>query len=96
VIAEVYGPLVADAAPRLQGMVAIGLERTIDQDPGFALRVMVDIAARALSPAINDPTTAVQVLARVGDLLQRILGCAGEVAEHRRSGIFVDETTIWS
>jgi uncharacterized membrane protein len=43
-------------------MFALGRERTIEQDPAFALRVLVDIAIRALSPAVNDPTTAVQVL----------------------------------
>jgi uncharacterized membrane protein len=72
VIAEVYGPVIPDAAPRVQGMVAIGLERTIDQDPGCALRLMVDIATRALSAALNDPSTAVQVLAHIGDLLRLI------------------------
>jgi uncharacterized membrane protein len=44
-------------------------QRTIDQDPAFALRILVDIAIRALSPAINDPTTAVQVVDRIEDLL---------------------------
>jgi uncharacterized membrane protein len=43
----------------LMHMVAFGAERTLEQDPAFAFRIMVDIAARALSPAINDPTTAV-------------------------------------
>lgn len=43
-------------------MVAFGAERTLEQDPAFAFRIMVDIAARALSPAVNDPTTAVLAL----------------------------------
>ena len=47
----------------------IGEERTIEQDPAFALRILVDIAIRALSPAVNDPTTAVQVLGAIEDLL---------------------------
>ena len=42
------------------------------QDVGFGLRQLVDIAERALSPAINDPTTAVQALDRIGDLVRRI------------------------
>jgi uncharacterized membrane protein len=58
---------------RLQGMVALGPERTIEQDPAFAVRIMVDIAERALSPAVNDPTTAVQVLDHLGDVL-RVIG----------------------
>ena len=50
-------------------MIALGEERTFDQDPAFALRMMVDIANRALSPAVNDPTTAVQVLDHIGEVL---------------------------
>ncbi|WP_426404590.1 DUF2254 family protein [Streptomyces sp. R-07] len=46
----------------MTGLIALGAERTIEQDPAFALRVLVDIAIRALSPAVNDPTTAVQVI----------------------------------
>ena len=34
-------------------------ERTFEQDPKYAIRLLVDIAIKALSPAINDPTTAV-------------------------------------
>jgi uncharacterized membrane protein len=56
----------------LAGMVALGTERTIEQDPAFALRIMVDVAIRALSPAVNDPTTAVQVLNHLEDLLGSI------------------------
>ena len=43
------------------------------QDPLFAFRIMVDIAARALSPAINDPTTAVLAI----DQIHRLLRYAG-------------------
>ena len=49
-------------ADSLQGMAAFGAERTLEQDPAFAFRIMVDIASRALSPAVNDPTTAVLAL----------------------------------
>ena len=59
---------------RLRGMVALGLERTIEQDPGFAVRIMVDIAIKALSAAINDPTTAVQVLDHLEDTLLLVGG----------------------
>jgi len=57
---------------RLRRMVVLGVERTIEQDPAFAVRIMVDIAIKALSPAVNDPTTAVQVINHLGDLLYRI------------------------
>ncbi len=72
---EVYGAAGGEvaAADRLRSMMVFGVERTIEQDPTYAIRVMVDIAIRALSPAVNDPTTAVQVLDHLGDTL-RLLG----------------------
>jgi uncharacterized membrane protein len=51
-----------------------GIERTFDQDPAMALRVLADIALRALSPAMNDPTTAVQALDEIDSLLRHIMG----------------------
>jgi hypothetical protein len=51
----------ARSTPRLTPRRNRQQERTIDQDPAFAIRVLVDIAIKALSPAVNDPTTAVQV-----------------------------------
>jgi uncharacterized membrane protein len=56
-------------------MIVLGVERTIEQDPAFAVRIMVDIAIKALSPAVNDPTTAVQVVNHLGDLLH-VIGAA--------------------
>ena len=47
-------------------------ERTFEQDPKYALRLLVDVAIMALSPAINDPTTAVQALDHIAALLRRI------------------------
>ena len=58
---------------RLQAMIALGAERTVEQDPAFAIRIMADIAVKALSAAINDPTTAVQALDHLGNVL-RLLG----------------------
>jgi len=52
--------------------VEIGEERTFEQDPKYAIRLIVDIAIKALSPAINDPTTAVQALDQIEDLLIRL------------------------
>ncbi len=57
---------------RLSRAVDLTESRTMYQDVGFALRQLVDIAERALSPAVNDPTTAVQALDRIGDLVRRI------------------------
>jgi uncharacterized membrane protein len=53
----------------LSACVAVGTERTLEQDPRFAFRILVDIANKALSPAINDPTTAVLALDQIDNLL---------------------------
>ncbi len=53
--------------------IRTGVERTFEQDPALALRVLADIALRALSPAINDPTTAVQVLDSEESLLRMLI-----------------------
>jgi len=79
VLLEVHGsaafPRVAER--QLAGRLALGIERTIDQDPAFALRILVDVAIRALSPAVNDPTTAVQVIDHLEDTLALIGGTPG-------------------
>ena len=58
---------------RLREAVVLGTERTIEQDPTFAFRILVDIAIKALSAAINDPTTAVMAI----DQLHRLLRLVG-------------------
>ena len=58
---------------KLQASVVLGAERTMDQDPLFAFRILADIAIKALSKAINDPTTAVLAI----DQLHRLLRSAG-------------------
>jgi uncharacterized membrane protein len=84
-LVEIYGTAPPTTQPRLRRMFVLGRERTIEQDPAFALRVLVDIAIRALSPAVNDPTTAVQVLDYIEDLLlvigRRELGGRGELCD---------------
>ncbi|MGE5324801.1 MAG: DUF2254 domain-containing protein [Actinomycetota bacterium] len=57
---------------QLRNTLELGEERTFEQDPKYAIRLLVDIAIKALSPAINDPTTAVQALDQIGDLLLRL------------------------
>ena len=56
----------------VRSTVAFGPERTLEQDPMFAFRIIVDIALKALSPAINDPTTAVVALDQVHRLLRMV------------------------
>ena len=56
----------------LQASVALGSERTLEQDPTFAFRILIDIAIKALSAAINDPTTAVLALDQLHRLLRQV------------------------
>ena len=57
---------------RVRRAFMLGDERTMEQDPKLALRLLVDVAIKALSPAVNDPTTAVQTLDQLEDLLRRM------------------------
>ncbi|MBW3568120.1 MAG: DUF2254 domain-containing protein, partial [Proteobacteria bacterium] len=61
-----------------------GVERTMDQDAEFAVNQLVEIALRALSPGVNDPTTAVQALDALHDLLRRL------ATRHLPTGAFTD------
>ena len=78
-VADLHGGEVADKTV-LAGLVT-GPERTFHQDPLFAFRLLADIALRALSPAVNDPATAVQVLDTIESLLQLLVSRDLDVAE---------------
>ncbi len=56
----------------LHQSIALGPERTLEQDPLFAFRIIVDIAIKALSPAINDPTTGVAGIDQIHRLLRYV------------------------
>ncbi len=68
---RVWGP--SPGPERCRSLIAFDVERTIEQDPAFGFRQLVDIAIRALSPGINDPSTAGQALDHLHDLLRRLL-----------------------
>jgi uncharacterized membrane protein len=79
------GGFVADGAPLVSvwggpvepaAVVAafdIGSGRTMQEDPGFGIRQLADIGLRALSPAINDPTTAFEVVVHLATILRSML-----------------------
>jgi uncharacterized membrane protein len=70
---KLYGAGAASIDPGvLTESVVLGSERTLQQDPTFAFRIIVDIALRALSPAINDPTTAVLAIDQLHRMLRRV------------------------
>jgi uncharacterized membrane protein len=60
------------SAEHLRNSVALGPERTLEQDPTYAFRIIVDIASKALSPALNDPTTAVLAIDQIHHLLRSV------------------------
>ena len=79
VVAGLHGGDASDAAV-LDALVT-GPERTFHQDPLFAFRLLADIGLRALSPAVNDPATAVQVLDTIQSLLLPLATQDLDVAE---------------
>jgi uncharacterized membrane protein len=100
---EVHGADLPDEES-LRARVHLGKERVLDDDPGFGLRQLVDIAERALSPGINDPTTAVQVIDQLHDLLRRLatrplperqtFGSDGRLAVHVPQATFEDHLRL--
>jgi len=56
----------------LRGAVVIGQDRTPHQDLEFAIRRIVELAQRSLSPGVNDPTTALYCIDRLGQVLGRL------------------------
>jgi uncharacterized membrane protein len=60
------------AEKRVRGAIVLGDDHNLEDGPKHVLRLLVDIAVRALSDAINDPTTAVQALDQIEELLIRL------------------------
>lgn len=54
---------------RARRLVRVGATRTMSEDPGYGIRQLVDVALRALSPGINDPTTAQDAIFHLGTVL---------------------------
>jgi len=58
------GPIEEAHATALRRAFTVGAQRTFEDDPRFGLIVLTEIASRALSPAVNDPGTAIDILGR--------------------------------
>ncbi len=87
VLFEIFGSSAGASDDELRSHIAMGTERTVDQDPAFPLRVVADIAVKALSAAINDPTTGTNALDVIEDLLVDLAGRDLESGVYRdRSG----------
>ncbi|MDZ4789591.1 MAG: DUF2254 domain-containing protein [Hyphomicrobiales bacterium] len=61
-----------EVADRLRSAFVVGQERTPEQDLEFSIRRIVEIAQRALSPGVNDPTTALYCIDRLGEAFSRM------------------------
>jgi len=68
---RVHGAVVGERG--LVRCLSVGTERSMHQDVGFGLRQLTDIAIRALSPAVNDPTTAVAAIDRLHQILAHVV-----------------------
>ena len=71
-LASVSGAIDKDAARALRRHFVIGAFRTVDQDAGFGIRQIVDIAMKALSPSVNDTSTAVTCIDYLSVLLSKL------------------------
>jgi hypothetical protein len=78
-LAQVHGGDLPD--PVVRAAVVLSRERSFDQDPMLAFRLLADIALRALSPAVNDPATAVDAIDAMEDLLQTLAARKLSVAD---------------
>ena len=63
-----------EIADSLRGVLVIGRDRSVNQDLEFAIRRIVELAQRSLSPGINDPTTALYCIDRLGEVFGRLSG----------------------
>ncbi|MBW3588810.1 MAG: DUF2254 domain-containing protein [Actinobacteria bacterium] len=80
VVIEVKGGEVP--ADEVWARLTLGVERTMEQDINFGIRQLVDIAEKALSPSMNDPTTAVVAIDQIHDIMRRLAGKPFPPSQH--------------
>ena len=97
-LALMWAPSATDAVPdaqmfsrALDDVINIGFERTLQQDITFGMRQLVDVACRALSPAINDPYSAVQAIDHLSVIFcaMAVRPLGDDVARDPKSGSIV-------
>lgn len=82
-LASTHGGTGTVSDRRLRDAIWLADERIVANDPAYAIRLLVDVAIRALSPAVNDPTTAVSVLDKLDGLLRSLAGRCLDVSHAR-------------
>jgi Predicted membrane protein len=75
----------------LRDCFALADERNFDQDPRHGLIVLSEIASRALSPAVNDPGTAIYVLDAGARVIESYLGCRQQAEAEVCTRVFADD-----
>lgn len=85
-------PLSADEQQILRNAFTLGEQRSFEQDPRFGLCVLSEIASRALSPAVNDPGTAIDIIGRAVRLFS--LPAPADSATAHYSQLFMRPTQI--
>ena len=90
----VDGPLDDDLRTEILGSFTIGTVRSFDQDPRFGAIVLSEIASRALSPGVNDPGTAIDVIGRAVRLLAVWAQTAEELPDVKYPRIYVPPIEI--
>jgi uncharacterized membrane protein len=97
-LALMWAPSATDAVPdaqmfsrALNDVIHIGFERTLQQDITFGMRQLVDVACKALSPAINDPYSAVQAIDHLSVIFcaMAVRPLGDDVARDAKSGSMV-------
>lgn len=93
VLAVLVGPNAPDASAlqAIAGAFVVGRDRTEEQDPRFGMVILSEIAQRALSPAVNDPGTAVLV---VGVLTRVLIDGTQDLPDQERPAVRFDRVTV--
>jgi uncharacterized membrane protein len=88
VVCELRGtnPIDATLCKRLRHCWAVGPQRTLQQDVAFGIRQLVDVALKALSPSINDSTTAVMCIDNLTAVLLKLCNRDVHLAHYRQAG----------
>lgn len=79
-------PLHERLVQRLNAACSLGRYRTVEQDAGYGIRQIVDIALKALSPGINDTTTAINCVDYLATILARLVDRSIAAPLHREDG----------
>lgn len=83
------GPLGEDLLGEVAARFTVGAARTPAQDMNFLMLQLIDVAARALSPGVNDPRTAIECLDWIGAALSRAANAPPAVRELRDEAAIV-------